>query len=151
METVSRAVAAGITTAVIALGGAGIVLSLRLGVGTPAQPGPGLWPLVAASIVTVCAALLMVTEKSTADYERFGSRAPRVAGAIASLVVFAAVVELLGMPIASGLLMLYWLRALGGQSWLVSLSVAIAGPAVAYALFVSALGVQLPVWPYPGS
>ncbi|WP_219419796.1 tripartite tricarboxylate transporter TctB family protein [Pseudonocardia nigra] len=147
MHPVSRPVAMGVTIAVIALGLVGILLSVQLEVGTPARPGPGFWPLVAACVVTGCAVLLLVTERSTKDYERFGSEAMPVAGAVASLAAFAVLLETIGMLLATGLLMLFWLRVLGRQTWLVSIAVAAAGPMVAYLLFVVALGVPLPVWP----
>jgi putative tricarboxylic transport membrane protein len=147
MNPVSRPVAVGVTGVVIALGLAGVLLSVQLEVGTPAKPGPGFWPLVAASVVTGCAVLLLLTERSTSDYERFGPKAVQVAGAVGSLIAFAALLEAIGMLLAAGLLMLFWLRVLGRQGWLVSVVIAVVGPLVAYVLFVVALGVPLPVWP----
>lgn len=147
MNPVSRPVGVGVTGVVIALGLAGVLLSVQLEVGTPSKPGPGFWPLVAASVVTGCAVLLLLTERSTSDYERFGPKVVQVAGAVGSLIAFAALLEAIGMLLAAGLLMLFWLRVLGRQGWLVSVVIAVVGPLVAYVLFVVALGVPLPVWP----
>ncbi|MFF3437964.1 tripartite tricarboxylate transporter TctB family protein [Streptosporangium sp. NPDC002721] len=134
-----------VTAAVVTcLGGAAFAGSLGLGVGSPAAPGPGTWPAVVSATLVVLGVVLAVRGRRATDAERFTRTALLVLAAVGGMVLFVAVIGVIGFEIPTALLALFWLRFLGRESWRTSVVTSLAVTVVFYLLFVGALQVTIP-------
>ncbi|WP_035855389.1 tripartite tricarboxylate transporter TctB family protein [Cryptosporangium arvum] len=138
---VANLVVAGV---VVAIGVAAFVGALGLGLGSAAAPGPGLWPAIVSGSLAVLGGVLAARARGTDDAERFTRTGLLVVAAVATMVVFVAVVGLVGFELPTAALAFVWLRFLGHESWRVSIAVSLAATIVFYALFVGALDVTIP-------
>ncbi|MGW9113362.1 tripartite tricarboxylate transporter TctB family protein [Microbacterium sp. NPDC055683] len=134
--------AASLVTA--AVGAAAIALSIALGTGTPAQPGPGLWPLAVGIVVLVLSAAQLVVGRRGGDGETFTRASWMALWGFASLVALVALMPHVGFEIPSLLLCVLWLRVLGHERWLTTLVTSVAVVAGFYLVFVGALGTAIP-------
>jgi putative tricarboxylic transport membrane protein len=146
--------------ALIALGVAVAVESVSLGLWTRLGPGPGLLPLllgvllVALAVVWAAQSLLAARPVPGADdTSRTEAAEPLdlryVAVVIGSLVVLAALLDLIGFQIAMALFLLLHLRWVGHRGWLVSVGLALTGSAGTFVLFDRVLQVPLPLSSLP--
>lgn len=126
------------------LGIFGMVYSYTLDLGEPAQPGPGFWPFVASCVIVVASIALLLTERSSEQYERLTARARFIGYGVASVVVFILLFQLLGFIIPALLLFAFWLRFLGGESWPMTGLLSVLFAAGFYILFDQLLGVPFP-------
>jgi hypothetical protein len=126
------------------VGIAGVIGSLALGLGRLTQPGPGLWPFVVCVVVTVLSIALALVGRHGTDTEKFSRSSVLTAVAVLTLVVFAAVLPLIGFEIPSLLLTFVWLRFLGKESWVSSVAISVGTVAAFYVLFVLLLQIPLP-------
>ena len=129
---------------VIALGIAGVFGSLALGVGAAAEPGPGTWPLLVSGLLTMLGVALLALARRTGDAERFTATSWLVLAGVATMIVFVAVIEVVGFEIPAALLCLVWLRFLGRESWRMSVVTSLAVVLGFYLVFVAALAVPIP-------
>ncbi|MFC7535645.1 tripartite tricarboxylate transporter TctB family protein [Actinoplanes sp. GCM10030250] len=129
---------------VVVLGGAAIAGSLALGAGSPSAPGPGTWPLVVGGALVVLGLALAIRARHTGEAERFTRSSLLVVAAVASMVVYVAVIATIGFEIPTALLAFVWLRFLGKESWRLSIITSIGIVVAFYALFVGALDVTIP-------
>lgn len=127
-----------------AIGVFGLVGSLVLGLGRLTAPGPGLWPFAVSVLITVLAVVLALTGRHGTDTEGFTGASVLTAIAVLSLVVFAALLPLIGFEIPSLLLVFVWMRFLGKESWVSSTAVSIGTVVAFYVLFVVLLEIPLP-------
>lgn len=118
-------------------------LSWRLGLGSLADPGPGMWPLM-VSVAMVVTAAVVLASRPAASEERFGRGAVTVAIAVASLIGYALLFERVGFEIPTVALLVLWCRVLGRESWRMTAAVAVGATAAVYLLFITGLGVSLP-------
>lgn len=133
------------TVAVVCALAAGLAAwaATRLGLGPLRDPGPGLWPLIAA-VVMLAAAISLVVWPDVEVQEPFTRDTLLVFAALASLIVYAFVFERAGFELPTVALLVLWLRVLARESWRITIAVSI-GAVVAVALvFVVALNVNLP-------
>jgi hypothetical protein len=128
----------------LALGIAAVVGATALGVGTPAAPGPGTWPLLVGVVLTVLSAVLAARAGSTTDAERFGRSSWQVVFGVATMVGFVAVIGTIGFEIPAALLTFVWLRFLGRESWRLSIITSVLVVVALYLVFVVALSVRIP-------
>ncbi|MEV0791059.1 tripartite tricarboxylate transporter TctB family protein [Kribbella sp. NPDC050459] len=126
------------------IGAGGLIGSLALGLGRLTQPGPGLWPFVVSVVVTVLSIVLALVGRRGTDTEKFSRFSVLTAVAVLTLVVFAAVLPLIGFEIPSLLLAFVWLRFLGKESWISSVVISVGTVAAFYVLFVLVLQIPLP-------
>jgi putative tricarboxylic transport membrane protein len=133
-----------IAVVVIALGVATIAGSVSLGVGTAREPRAGTWPLVVGIVLTVLGVGLLAVVRRTADAERFSRASWLVLVALATMVGFVAVIEVIGFEIPAALLCFVWLRFLGRESWRMSILTSLGVVAGFYLVFVAALAVPIP-------
>jgi putative tricarboxylic transport membrane protein len=126
------------------IGVGGLIGSLALGLGRLTQPGPGLWPFVVSVVVTVLSIVLALVGRRGTDTEKFSRSSVLTAVAVLTLVVFAAVLPLIGFEIPSLLLAFVWLRFLGRESWISSVVISVGTVAAFYVLFVLVLQIPLP-------
>lgn len=128
----------------LAVGVAGAVGSVALGLGRMTQPGPGLWPFAISVVIVVLSAVLVVTGRKLEDTERFSKASLLTAAGLVTLILLAWLLPLIGFEIPSLLLVFVWLRWLGRESWRTSIVVSVLTVAAFYLLFVVLLQVPLP-------
>ncbi|MGY2128216.1 tripartite tricarboxylate transporter TctB family protein [Blastococcus sp. SYSU DS0617] len=133
-----------VATLVVALGAAALVGSLSLGAGSARNPGSGTWPMILSLLIVVLGVALAMTARRTTDAERFTRGSWLVLAGLATMVVFVAVIEVIGFEIPAALLAFVWLRFLGGEGWRTSVVTSIAVVAAFYLIFVAALSVPIP-------
>ncbi|WP_319461346.1 tripartite tricarboxylate transporter TctB family protein [Micromonospora sp. RTP1Z1] len=130
--------------AVVALGIAALVGSAGLGLGTVRSPESGTWPLLVSGALVLLGLGLLATARRTTDAERFSGASWLVLGGLATMVVFVAVIEVIGFEIPAALLAFVWLRFLGREGWRTSIVTSLAVVVAFYLLFVAALSVPIP-------
>ncbi|MGE0874295.1 MAG: tripartite tricarboxylate transporter TctB family protein [Burkholderiales bacterium] len=136
-----RRLAAGIL-GLLALAFAGA--SWKLGYWGQGLPGPGLLPL-ATSVLLLPAAVLLLRAPPTE--EEAPALAARSLAGLALCTACALAMPALGMVVPSVALATVWMRLWGGRSWIGALLYAAAIVGALALLFVSALGVPVPLWP----
>ena len=129
---------------VVALGAAALVGSMSLGAGSANRPGSGTWPLLISIVLVLLRIGLVVTARSTTDAERFTRPSWLVLVGIVTMIVFVALIGIIGFEIPSALLAFVWLRYLGQESWRSSIITSLAVVAAFYLVFVAALSVPIP-------
>jgi putative tricarboxylic transport membrane protein len=130
--------------AVVVLGVAALFGASALGVGSASQPGPGTWPLLISIMLVVLGVVLLLGARRTTDAEKFSRASWLVLAGLATMVVFVAVIEVIGFEIPSALLCFVWLRFLGRESWRMSVITSLAVAVGFYLVFVAALAVPIP-------
>jgi putative tricarboxylic transport membrane protein len=128
--------------AAVAVGIAAALGARDLGVGSLTDPGPGLWPLVVSAVLVITGAVVAVRPGDGA--EPIGRDAWVVVVACLSLVAYTAVIGVVGFELPTVVLLAFWLRVFGDESWRLTVAVSVGATAVVYAVFVLALGVALP-------
>lgn len=126
------------------IGVAGVVGSLKLGLGQLTAPGPGLWPFVVSVLITVLSVLLALVGRGGTDTEKFSGASVLTAIAVLTLVLFAFALPLIGFEIPSLLLTFVWLRFLGRLPWGLSGVISLGTVVAFYVLFVLLLQIPLP-------
>ena len=135
-------VAAGVVTAL--LGAAGVALSVSMGIGTPARPEAGMWPLIISLVLVVLSLALLLFARKTLDAEAFSSSSWQVAAGVGTLIGFGLVIGLTGFEIPTLLLTFFWLRFLGRETWRMSILLSVIVTGAFYLIFVVALSVPIP-------
>ena len=135
-------VAAGLVT--MAIGVAGMVLSLGYGLGSLTDPGPGLWPFAVSVAVAALSLAQIAFGRTAQDTEKFTRSSVLTGLGVLSLIGLAALLPVIGFEVPSLVLMVVWLRFLGGESWRMTAVVSVVTVAAFYALFVLALAIPLP-------
>ncbi|GAA3730713.1 hypothetical protein GCM10022225_10690 [Plantactinospora mayteni] len=128
----------------VALGLVALGYSVSLSLGTPAEAGPGLWPALASLLLLGAGLWSLVFERDAGAVERFSRGGIGIALGVVSLVVFVLLINRIGFEMSTLLVMAFWLKVLGRESWLVTAAVSIATTAVLYLLFITLLDVSLP-------
>ncbi len=140
---------ADINWAAVALGGVGLlaaVESFRLGIGGPADPGPGLLPFAAATVLVGSCAAAVARERVSREALR-ALWAPERLGVSAVLLGGALALEPLGYRITTLLTVMLLARILGVRRWLVAGAFGVIAAVGSYALFSDLLGMVLPRGP----
>jgi putative tricarboxylic transport membrane protein len=146
-EEIPRAGAAGhlvAGTVPVILGVACLLYSVGLSVGTPVNPGPGMWPAIASVLLIGAALWSIVFERHRRDGESFTRGGIGIGAGIVTLIVFVFAMRQIGFEIPTLLLLAVWLRFLGKESWLMTAIVSVCTTAAFYVLFVVLLGVPIP-------
>jgi len=137
---------------VFLFGGITMLLALQLPLGTLRAPGSGLFPLLLGLILmglAACHLLQLSLAKSKPTTGPEGQRGPagsarRVLLFMGAVGIATALLEPLGYPLVSFLLMLALLRLLGMRAWQSSLVIAVVTTGASYLLFVRWLQIPLP-------
>jgi putative tricarboxylic transport membrane protein len=108
------------------------------------QPGPGLWPVMVGAFVALISLVLLLTERDDTEYEPFTSKWKHVASGVLATAVFIVLYTYVGFLVAGFLLMFFWARFLGKESWRLSLIVAASTSLLGFLIFGELLGVPLP-------
>ncbi|MFP5071649.1 tripartite tricarboxylate transporter TctB family protein [Pseudonocardia nantongensis] len=133
-----------VAAVVVALGVAAAVGATALGLGTPAEPGPGTWPLIVGVLLLALGATLAGTARRSADAERFTRSSVDVLLGVVTMVVFVGVIGYIGFEIPAALLAFVWLRVLGREGWRLSAITSVAVVVAFYLVFVVGLSVDIP-------
>jgi Tripartite tricarboxylate transporter TctB family len=128
----------------VALGAAGVVGSLSLGAGSAREPGSGTWPMVISVALIVLGLSLLPAVRRTHDAERFTRSSLLVLIGVVTMVVFVALISVIGFEIPAALLAFVWLRFLGRESWRSSIITSLGVVVAFYLIFVAALAVPIP-------
>ena len=131
----------------IAFGLATILIALNYPAGTSGRMGPGYFPrglgaMIALLGVVLCARGIRVTGPRIS----LGSPKPLVV-ILGSVVLFGIAVPVVGLALATLLLVMVSSTASGEFRWKEAIIASLALAVFAVAAFAYALGVQMPVWP----
>lgn len=126
------------------VGAAGAVAAVALGLGTPAQPGAGLWPLAVSVAVVVLSLAQVLIGRRGGDGEKFSRYSWLSLAGLATLLGLVALLPVIGFEIPSLLLSVVWMKFLGGESWRSAVLYSVLVVGVLYAVFVGALGTNVP-------
>lgn len=117
----------------------GVYEAYSLGVGSPANPGPGLWPMFISSIGAALSVVLVIRGTSWLSSELGTYRWSLImALAIGGYMI---ALPLLGFLVATALLCLLVTRVLGGAGWITTIATAVLAPVLSYVVFNQLLGV----------
>jgi len=133
----------------VAFGAAAAFESARLPFGTIHNPGEGFFPWW-ASVTAVLLATILVIQALNSRSSSARDESRRLAKVIVLLFILAAytfLLDPLGYPIGTFLLVLFMLRVLYPQRWRVALSIAVLTAAGSYVVFAVWLSVPLPRGP----
>jgi putative tricarboxylic transport membrane protein len=138
-----------VATLALAFGAAAAFESAKLPFGTIHNPGQGFFPWWTSVVVVLLATILLIQAlklRASTALDKSG----RIAKVVALLVVLAAytfLLDPLGYPICTFLLVLFMLRVLDPQRWTVALSMAALTAVGTYVVFATWLSVPLPRGP----
>ncbi|MBG6185262.1 hypothetical protein IWX65_003241 [Arthrobacter sp. CAN_A214] len=118
--------------------------ALALGLGTPAEPGSGMWPFILSVVLISLSVALALFARRIIDVEKFSSSSWAVLAGTAGLVCFVFLLPVIGFEIPSLVLTFVWLRFLGKETWRMSSLLSFTIVAAFYIIFVLLLGVPLP-------
>ncbi|WP_369067125.1 tripartite tricarboxylate transporter TctB family protein [Kocuria carniphila] len=150
LEFEEEAPRAGVTTArlgalvPLVLGVSAAFVSFGLGIGTLGDPGAGLWPFAISVAMIVASLIAVLRAKQDRDVEAFDRGVVPVALSVVSLVVYAALLPVIGFEIPTALLLVFWIKVLGKEGWRPAIAVAIVATVAVYALFVILFAVPIP-------
>jgi putative tricarboxylic transport membrane protein len=128
----------------LAVGVAGVVLSYGYGLGSPRNPGAGLWPFIISVVIVALSLALLVGGRHLTDSERFTASSVLPVVGLLTFLAFGFLLPVIGFEIPALLLCVVWLRFLGGESWRSTIVVSVVTVAFFYALFLHALSIPLP-------
>jgi putative tricarboxylic transport membrane protein len=110
-------------------------------VGRFSAPGPALWPLIVGSLLMVLSLVRILVDRDTTGYEPYRRTSALVAVGAGVTGVFIVAFTLIGFLISCFVLVLFWTRTLGGESWRLSLIVATSSAVALQLIFGTLLGV----------
>jgi putative tricarboxylic transport membrane protein len=116
--------------------------SIRLGIGSPTTPGPGLYPLLVGITLAATSALLSARARHGIEQVRRSSEATPL-GLLAAMTLYAALFEPLGHVLATSAVAVAILK-LNGVSWLRSIIVSTIVATTTHLVFSVLLNVELP-------
>jgi hypothetical protein len=129
---------------VLGVGLGAVVLSLAMGLGTPAAPEPGLWPFLISCVMVLLAVFQLVAGRHNRDAEKFTRMSMAPVTGLVTLAAMVAVMPLIGFELPSLVLCIIWMKFLGGETWRSTLLVSAIVVAAFYGIFVMALGTSIP-------
>ena len=134
----------------ILLGAAAAAYSWSLELIGPSGPESGLFPLIAALIVTGAGIVLLLRPATRATAPEFarGAGLRRIAGVVAGLAFMALALPYAGFAVTGALTMLILVRTAGDSSWPGAIVLAAASVALVLWLFGHVLGMALPRGPW---
>jgi putative tricarboxylic transport membrane protein len=125
------------------LGAATLWAGDRLGVGALVEPGAGMWPMILGGALVILG-LAMLALESNVPAEPLTDRSWLVLVALAVVAAFVWLFAQVGPTVSTFLFMLVWLKLLSGNSWRVTVLVALGSTAALYAIFVLGLSISFP-------
>ncbi len=133
----------------LAFGATALYESSKLPFGTVRSPGPGFFPWWTSLVLGLLALVLLflsLTPSPSVSREGPG-RIAKVAALLAVLGAYTFLLDPLGYPLCTFLLVLFMLRATDPQRWAVALSMAAITAVGSYIVFAIWLSIPLPRGP----
>jgi putative tricarboxylic transport membrane protein len=140
---------AAVAATILAFGAAALYESSKLPFGTARNPGQGFFPCW-TSVVLALLALVLLAQALTSHPSAARDGSGRIAKVSVLLVVLAAytfLLDPLGYPLCTFLLVLFMLRSTDPQRWTVALGMAAITAVGSYVLFAIWLSIPLPRGP----
>ena len=141
--TPSRLVSSIPLIAVLAIALGFYVQTRDMKLGTLAEPGPAMWPMILI-LGLVGVSILGLSVNLTEGIERFNSGSLQVMAGIVGLCLFVVLFSHTGMILPGILFLTFWLRVLWRETWQLSVAIAAGSSLLGYFLFVGLLGVSFP-------
>jgi hypothetical protein len=129
---------------VLGVGIGAVVLSVLMGLGTPASPQPGLWPFVISCVMVALGLFQLIAGWHNRDAEKFTRMSTAPLTGLVTLAAMVALMPLIGFEIPALVLCVIWMRFLGGETWRSTLVVSASVVVAFYGIFVLALGTSIP-------
>ena len=129
---------------VLGLGTGALLLSVAMGLGTPAAPQPGLWPFMISCIMIALGLFQLVAGRHNRDAEKFTRMSLAPVTGLATLATMVALMPVIGFEVPALVLCVVWMRFLGGETWRSTLLVSTIVVASFYGIFVLALNTSIP-------
>jgi putative tricarboxylic transport membrane protein len=133
----------------LALGAGALYESSKLPPGTVQGPGPGFFPWWTSAFIVLLALFLLgraLASPGASAAEPTG-RIAKVVGLLIVLGAYVFLLDPLGYPVCTFLLVLFMLRAIDPQRWPLALGMSALTSAGSYIVFAVWLGVPLPRGP----
>lgn len=129
--------------------GSGIVfavLSLRLGIGSITNPGPGLWPCVVSVALSIFSCILLIHSRLRVVNSSIHLRnsLPKPVLALLLILAYAVVLDTLGFVLSTFLLLAIWGRMISRMPWTSTLALSFLVAVISYVIFGYWLAVPLP-------
>ncbi len=140
-----------VAVGLLVFGGVAIHQAARLPFGSLRSPAPGFFPWWTSVVVEGLALILLARvlfRPAPAKVGEPGGRLAKVGSLLAVLAAFVFLLEPLGYPLCTFLLLLYMLRVTDPQRWGVALGVSAIAAVGSYLLFAVWLDVPLPRGPF---
>ena len=142
-------------SAVLILSGVAALVSVRqMRVGFVAEFQPRLFPTLVGLLLIFVGVLAAVTAwrgSSLSNVEwPTPDRAKRIAVILVGVAAYVAVIKLLGMPLATFMVVWFQVWYLGSYRWYVPIAVGVCAAAVLYFVFMVGLGLTFPAGPFEG-
>ena len=123
-------------------------------VGFVAEFQPRLFPAVIGLLLIVVGALAAVSAwrsppRALAEWPT-PDRAKRIAVILVSVAAYVAVINLVGMPLATFMVVSFEVWYLGSYRWYVPIAVGLCAAAILYFVFMVGLGLTFPASPFEG-
>ena len=140
-------------SAVLILSGVAALVSVRqMRVGFVAEFQPRLFPTLVGLLLVFAGVLAAITawrdaSRSIAEWPT-PDRAKRIAVILVSVAAYVAVIDLLGMPLATFMVISFEVWYLGTYRWYVPIAVGLCATAVLYFVFMVGLGLTFPAGPF---
>jgi len=122
-----------------------LVSSATLGLWTSLGPGAGMFPFAMGALLVAMSAVWLLQELRRPSARGEGVDKGVVISVVASLVILASVMDLLGFQLSMFAFLLYHLKIRGRRAWVPSLIIALAGSVGVFYAFNYGLNVALPV------
>ncbi len=137
---------------VFLFGAATAYLSLQMPIGNFRAAGPGLFPLCLGALLMILSSILVmknliggrVKERTETRPVMAAASAIRVTSFMAAVILAILLLQPLGYPLSSFLLLIFLLGILGVRPWYRNVLLAFSAAFVCYLLFVQWLKIPLP-------
>ncbi|MDQ0870802.1 hypothetical protein QFZ70_003275 [Arthrobacter sp. V1I9] len=129
---------------VLGVGIAAGILSMAMGLGTPATPQPGLWPFIISCVMVALGLFQLIAGRHNRDAEKFTRMSTAPLTGLVTLAAMVALMPLIGFELPALALCVIWMRFLGGETWRSTLVVSASVVIGFYAIFVLALNTSIP-------
>lgn len=112
------------------------------------EPGAGFFPTILAVVLFGLAVAVLLRSWRAGDDRtaHFGPRLGELMATMFAVAVYGLLLEPVGYPVLTAVMLILGLRFLGRASWCLTLAVALGSTAAIYLLFLK-LGVPLPAGP----